>query len=200
MTNKTEQKSIGKRFSRVDYEITTTEDGEFWISRLEPDDSWGHSTVHRHMQNAKTAMESSGIDVESLIKDAMGGGFVLEHVLHRLGHEPDSAIGLAARIFHLCREIIGYQAINGGEKGIPSLAYSLGRLTSLAKIYGIDSDDHRMRRLDKPSSDPYDKDRNARIRAFYKRVVKEDGKRGAIKKAANEFGLSTKQISRILKE
>lgn len=200
MPNRTEQKSIGKRFSRVDHEITTTEDGEIWISRLEPDDSWGDSTVQRHMQNAKKDLESSGIEVESLIRDAMGGGFVIEHVLHRLGHEPDSAIGLAARIFHLCREIIGYQAIDGGEKKIPCLAYSLGRLTSLAKIYGIDTDDHRMRRLGKPSSDPYDKDRNARIRGFYERVVKEYGKRGAIKETANEFNLSTKQISRILKE
>jgi hypothetical protein len=59
-------------------------------------------------------------------------------------------------------------------------------------------EDQRKRRQGKPSSDTYDKDRNERIRAFYQRIVAENGDYGAKKRTAREFNLSDKQISRIV--
>ncbi|MBP8306384.1 MAG: hypothetical protein KAY46_03915 [Burkholderiaceae bacterium] len=56
----------------------------------------------------------------------------------------------------------------------------------------------RWRRKDRPSSDPYDQSRNARLRTFHARLL-ADGARDATTQTATEFDLSARQVRNILK-
>lgn len=58
-------------------------------------------------------------------------------------------------------------------------------------------DSQARRREGKPADDPYDDGRNARILAFYARLTK-GGERDATTQTAKEFGLSARQIRRII--
>ena len=194
--------TTGRRFSIREIHQTTTADGiDLYHQPINWEEVWCRKTIDRHLCRSREILESESIDVASLLADSPSGSSVRDYVLNHLDHEPTSRTALAAKILETCLHINAYEALDGGQKLIPGLAYSLGILTALERIYVVDSEDHRNRRRDKPSSDPYDNARNERIRAFYKNLESEMGKgaRGVLTQTSEEFGLSTKQIGRIIK-
>ncbi len=132
----------GRRFSKRKVEITINENGEFHTEQLDIDDRWGTQAIEQRRQHARDVLEAEGIDVQALLEDAPHGGLVQDHVLWSIEREPDSRAGLAARIFYLCSQALACQAIEGGAARIPGIAYRLGRLVTLLKVYDIEKTGH----------------------------------------------------------
>lgn len=133
------KKTEGRRFSLREVEIHQIEGHDIYLVKIDYDDVWGARSIERHRQRAREILESNGINVQRFLDDSPFGSAVRDYVLNYLGLEPDSRVGLAARIFELCSHILAYQDMEGGSKVIPGLAYGLGQMVILAKAYEITS-------------------------------------------------------------
>jgi len=188
----------GKRFSRREFETYTVEGQNFWLARINWNDVFTPSTIERYKTRAIEVLEVEGVPVDSLLEQSPHGSMLRDYVLNHMDMPPDSLAGLASGLLEVLLHVVAYQAMPDAKDRVASLAFNFGRLTALFDVYEIDRSDHAKRRADKPTSDPYDSDRNKRLRAFYARLI-ADGARDANQQTADEFDLSARQVSRIVK-
>jgi len=189
---------VGKRFSRREAERITIDGLDFWLEQIDWNGVFGASTIRRYKTKALEVLSAENIPLERLLEDAPHGSMVLDFVLNHKGLPHDSLPALAAKLLEHALHIEAYQSMPGAMERVVSLAFSFGRLTTLFDVYEIDRCDHAKRRADKPTSDPYDSGRNKRILAFHARLI-ADGARDANQQTADEFDLSARQVSRIVK-
>jgi hypothetical protein len=81
------------------------------------------------------------------------------------------------------------------ERGLKLLEH--GQFLRAVQMGKKQSRTQRARRLDKPASDSYNADRNARIRAFHARLIDADHA-DATAQTAEQFGLSARQVRRVV--
>jgi hypothetical protein len=142
MKSRGAQIEVGRRFSRRT--IVQEADGphsEF--QKIEWDDVWCASTIAHHARHARRVLESDGIDVKGMLADSPHGSRVRDYVLNYLEREPDSRVGLAARILELSLHILALMDMRGDGRVIPGYAHRLSRLTLLARVYEADADHQR---------------------------------------------------------
>ena len=135
------RKIVGRRFSKREIETAQTEFGEFELVQLDWDSVWGVRTLERLRSRAREVLQRNGVDVDAISErcDSPHGSAVLDHVLNFLGREPDSPIGLAALIHERTLHALAYMKMPDETAILPSLAFELGRLTMVAKVYEIEN-------------------------------------------------------------
>lgn len=166
------RRTEGRRYSRRNVEVHTTKYGKLFVESLDHDDYLGAAALQRHEAAALAVLRNADIPVDRLLLQAESGSMLRDYVLNCLSHEPDSKSGIAARVVEICRHLRVYQAENAPATKIADLAYRLGRLTVLAKVCTLDSQ-QRCAAARKPRPTRRDPVRAAVVRAF-KRHRKED--------------------------
>lgn len=189
----------GKRFSKRQIAEQGIEGGlTVYLEQINCDSVFSSQTIERYRQKSVDILVASGVDVDSLLADSPHGSGLRNHVLNFKELAPDSMPGLAARVLEIALHILAKDYAPGMDKLIPGFAFQFGRLTMLLDVYEIDRRNHAERRADKPTSDPYDSNRNERLRAYHAKLI-TSGAKDANKQTADEFGLSAKQVGRIVK-
>ena len=131
--------ATGRRFTKRAATIHETPDGETWLLALDPDESFTAGTIARHKATAIEALEAAGIPTQAILAEHPGGSMLRDRVMNYLDHEPDSLLGLAARIVEVCIrvEVLGASAAPVAMQ--MGAAYRLGRLVMIARAYGIEA-------------------------------------------------------------
>lgn len=192
------KKTVGKRFSRRDIEVITVGDLVFHLEQIDWDEAFTASTIDKYRAKALDALKAEGVPIEPLLEQSPHGSLLRDYVLNNESMPHDSLASLAARMLEICLHVVAYQGMPEANRKVAGLAFKLGRLSTLFDVYEIDRRDHAKRRADKPADDPYDTTRNSRVRAYHARLI-EVGARDANQQTADEFGLSARQVSRIVK-
>jgi hypothetical protein len=144
------RRTEGRRYSRRNVEVHTTKYGKLFVESLDHDDYLGAAALQRHEAAALAVLRNADIPVDRLLLQAESGSVLRDYVLNcpshepvskfshepdgKFYHEPDSKSGIAARVVEICRHLRVYQAENAPATKIADLAYRLGRLTVLAKV------------------------------------------------------------------
>lgn len=189
---------VGKQFSRREVERITINGLDFWFEQIDWSEVFTASTIDRYKRKALDVLKAKGVPVESLLCQSPHGSMLRDYVLNHNDCPHDSLPGLAARLLEHALHIEAYQDMPGGMGRVAGLAFTFGRLATLFDVYEIVRRDKAARRAGKPASDPYDSGRNERIRAFHARLI-AGGARDANKQTAEEFELTARQVSRIVK-
>jgi len=189
---------VGKQFSRREVEQITISGVDFWQEQIDWNEVFAASTIHKYKAKALDALKAEGVPVESLLEKSPHGSMLRDYVLNHEKEPHDSLPGLAARLLEHALHIEAYQAMPRATEHVAGLAFTFGRLATLFDVYEIVRQDRAARRADKPTSDPYDSGRNERLRAFHANLI-AGGAIDANQQTAVEFGLSARQVSRIVK-
>lgn len=186
-------KEIGRRYTRR----KIVADG------LEPLDTEIHHVFHgavdRYKKWAVEYLEAHGIDACKIIESAendgwVNGGAVLrEHVSCIHGTENDAGISLAAWIYELSRlvEMGNTNSEDFRPGAVHQYVFELGRVSMLARVYGIDDEavEERVRRAARSNTKFTEADRE-RWRSLYKRELAQHSKRRAAEIIALREGLT----------
>lgn len=193
---KNASQKVGRQFSKRI--VTTAQIGgeTYHFEEIDAGLLWGKKAIETHRKNARDCLENNGIDVDKLLVNSPHGSAVRDLVLNCMSNEPDSKVGLAARVFELCCHIQGYESMPGGESQIPSLAYRLGRLLDLQRVYDVESEMQASRRKGKGEITDAQK---KRINSQYRSLVDAGEKYGAIKLLSGQHGVSASMIKLIIK-
>jgi hypothetical protein len=136
----TETKTIGGRFSKREVSVFTNEHGEeFHYEKIDWSAVSLKIALPHYAKEMRQFLEDNNIPVSNLLADSPHGSGVRDYVLNVSGHEPDSQIGLAARILEVVLHIQGYEKIEGGSAQIPALAFRLNGFATLFNAYKIAS-------------------------------------------------------------
>lgn len=196
---KTKWKYVGKRFSRREILDASADEQVYGLEKINWNDVFSASTITSYRNRAAETLRAHGVDVDALLSDSPHGSAVRDFVLNHEDSERDSLPGLASSLLEVTLHILAYQSMSAPAGVQSSYAYRFGRLSMLFDVYELDRLDHANRRAGKPSSDPYDSGRNDRLRAFHARLIAA-GETDATSQTAIEFGLSVKQVGRIVKQ
>lgn len=188
----------GKRFSKRELEVHTVEGVDFWLERINWNEVFTASTIARYKARAMDTLKAEGVPVESLLEQSPHGSMLRDYVLNHEDSPHDSLPGLAARLLEHALHIEAYQATTRAMERLAGLAFTFGRLATLFDAYEIVRHDQAARRAGKPTSDPYDRGRNERLCAFHAKLI-AGGATDANQQTADEFNLSARQVSRIVK-
>lgn len=188
----------GKRYSKRQRSEQEIDGGlTVYLEQINWDSVFSPQTIERYRQKSVDILVASGVDVDSLLADSPHGSGLRDYVLNFKELAPDSMHGLAARVLEIALHILAKDYTPGMDRLIPGIAFQFGRLTMLLDVYEIDHRSHAPRRADKPASDPYDGNRNERLRAYHARLI-ASGARDANQQTADEFDLSARQVRRIV--
>jgi hypothetical protein len=139
MKKKKDISEKGRRFTKRKVLVNNADGSEFWqLDQLD---------LYRPAEAQKVAvslLQRDGIDVSKFQAGSPHGSRLKDYVLNDLENEPDSPLGLAARIYEICLHIAGYEQMpKGKERAVPALAYKLGRLLTLLSVYESESETQR---------------------------------------------------------
>lgn len=133
----------GRRFSKREVIVHEVDGQQFEFVKIDFREGWSAGTIKEHCRHACKVLESEGIDVKGLLADAPHGSRVRDYVLNYLEREPDSRVGLAARILELCLHVLALLDMGGVGKVVPGYAHRLARLTMLAGVYELETERQR---------------------------------------------------------
>lgn len=187
-------KEIGRRYTRR----------KIIADGLEPLDNEIHHVFHgavdRYKKWAVEYLEAHGIGAREIIESAKSDGWandgavLREHVSCIQGTENDAGISLAARIYELSRlvEISQTNPEDFRPGAIQQNIFELGRVSMLARVYGIDDEavKERVRRAARSNTKFTEADRE-RWRALHKRELSQHSKRRAAEIIAQREGLAS---------
>jgi hypothetical protein len=125
---------VGRQFSRRTVAVARN-DTEF--VRLDSFDYFTPKKMEQHKLAAIQTLETAGIAASNILAEYPGGSMLRDYVLNTLGHDADSAIGLAARICEMCIRLQELPASGANASMLLGEAYRLGRLLTLSHAYGI---------------------------------------------------------------
>lgn len=192
--------TAGKRFSRREIEQVAIGDLSFCLERIDFNSVFTKSTIEAYKAKAIAAIEAEGIDAAPLLAESPHGSLLRDFVLNYKEFEPDSIIGIAARLLELALHLVAHQGMTGDADGSikAGLAFGFGRLSVLFDVYSVEAEIQSKRRRGKPLNEPYDLGRDERLRALHSRLTAA-GCSDATKQTAREFGLSERQVRKIIK-
>lgn len=139
MTPVNTSRTRGRRLTKRD--VIAIGDAE--ISTIDWDERLTKKTRERLKADAVKVLEAAGIPAGEILRASPGGSHLRGVVMHDHSAEPDSPIGLAARIVELCIRVEELPAMGASASMIAGDAYRLGRLAVLAKVYGLDAEQRR---------------------------------------------------------
>lgn len=185
-------KEIGRRYSRK----------KILGKGLEPIDPEIHHLFHgatdRYKKWAIDYLEKNNIEARKILDSAKENGWtnegyiLREHVSWIKGVDSDSGIFMAARVYELCRaiEICQEQPETSRSGEILNHVFELGRVSMLARVYGIDDEATKKRiEIAKLSNKKYKEKDRIRWQEMYKQDFSRHSKRRAAELIAQREGL-----------
>jgi len=157
-----------------------------------------HGATNRYKKWAIDYLVKNNIEVTKIIESAKQNGWTNEgfalrdHVAWIEGVESDSGIYMAARIYELCRliEICQENPETSRPGAILNHVFELGRVSMLARVYGIDDEATKKRiEIAKFSNKKYKEKDRIRWQEMYKQDFPRHSKRRAAELIAQREGL-----------